>query len=145
MGRRERGDDVRIAAFEIPEVVEVAVGEDDKVAVKRTGVLVRLLLRSERILVLGLGLEDDQREALDIEQEKVDEALASLLEVVAERVQVGGLDRDAGFDADVGGTVALGKEAPARCFEQLVDLDAGCGFFFGHSGSSFSSDGGQAA
>ena len=39
--------------------------------------------------------------------------LAGLLEVVAERVQVGGLDRDAGFETDVGGLVALRKEAPA--------------------------------
>jgi hypothetical protein len=30
---RERRDDIRIAAFEIPEVMQVAVGKDDKTAV----------------------------------------------------------------------------------------------------------------
>ena len=53
------------------------------------GVLAGLLLADERILVLRLGLEDDEREALGVEQQEVDEALARLLEVVAERVQVG--------------------------------------------------------
>ena len=128
VGRRKRGDDVGVAAFEIPEVVQVAVGEDDEAAVLRARVLPGLFLRRERILILGLGLEDDEREAPGVEQEEVDEALAGLLEVVAERVEVGGLDRDAGFETDVGGLVAFGREAPAGCFEQLVDLDSGCGF-----------------
>ena len=54
--------------------------------------------------------------------------LLGLLEVVAERVQVGRLERDAGFEADVGGRVAFREETPAGRFEQLVDLDAGGGF-----------------
>ena len=48
-----------------------------------------LLLADERVLVLGFGLQDDEREALGVEQEEVDEALGGLLEVVAECVQVG--------------------------------------------------------
>ena len=75
-GRRERGDDVGIAALEIPEVVQVAVGEDDEAAVLGPGVLAGLLLADERVLVLRLGLEDDEREALGVEEEEVDEALA---------------------------------------------------------------------
>ncbi len=89
VGRRKRRDDVGVAALEIPEVVQVAVGEDDEAAVLGAGVFAGLLLADERVLVLGLGLKDDEREALRVEKQKVDEALARLLEVVAERVEVG--------------------------------------------------------
>jgi len=96
--------------------VQVAVGENDEAAILRARVLPGLLLGSERILVLGLGLENDERETLGVEQEEVDEALAGLLEVVAERVEVDGLDRDARFETDVRGLLAHGKETPAGCF-----------------------------
>jgi len=33
------------------------------------------------------------------------------------------------------------KKKPAGCFEQLVDLDAGCRFLLGHSGPLFDDDG----
>ena len=69
--------------------MQVAVGEDDEAAVLGLGVFAGLLLADERVLVLGLGFEDDEREALGVEQQEVDEALARLLEVLAERVQVG--------------------------------------------------------
>ena len=78
-----------VAAFEIPEIVQVAVREDDETAVLRLGVLAGLLLCDERILVLGFGFEDEQREAPRVEQEKIDEPLDDFLEVVAERVEVG--------------------------------------------------------
>ena len=39
---------------------------------------------------------------------------------------------------DVRGRIAFLEETPARRFEQLVDLDAGCGFLIGHSGSNLS-------
>ena len=48
----KRGDDVRVALFEVPPVVEVAVRKDDEPAVLRAGVLPRLLLADERALVL---------------------------------------------------------------------------------------------
>ena len=108
---RKRGDDVWVAAFEVPEVVQVAVGENDEAAVLGLGVFARLLFADERIFVLGLGFEDEEREALGVEQEKVDEAFCALFEVVAESVQVGGLDRDAGFKADVGGRVPPQRNA----------------------------------
>ena len=56
--------------------MQVAVGEDDEAAVLGLGVLAGLLLADERVLVLGLGFEDDEREALVVEQQEVDEALA---------------------------------------------------------------------
>ena len=141
---RKRGDDVGIAAFEIPEVVQVAVGKNDEATVLRLGVFARLLFADEWIFVFGLGFENKQRKAFGIEQEKVDKAFCALFEVGAERVQVGGLDRDAGFKANVGGAAAIRKKAPACCFEQLVDFDAGGGFLVGHS-ESYASDGGLAA
>ena len=52
--------------------------------------------------------------------------------VGAERIQVGRLDRDARFEANVRGRAAIREETPASGFEQLVDLDAGCGFLIGH-------------
>ena len=69
--------------------MQIAVGEDDEAAVLGTGVLAGLLLGNQRIFVLGLGFEDDEREALGVEQEEVDEPFLGLLEVVAERVEVG--------------------------------------------------------
>ena len=59
--------------------MQVAVGEDDEAAVLGTGVLAGLLFGDERILVLGLG----------VKEEEVDEPFFDLLDVVAERVQVG--------------------------------------------------------
>jgi len=85
---REGGDDVRVAAFEIPEIVQVAVGEDHEAAVLGTGVLAGLFLADERVLVFGLCLKDDEGKSLRIEQEEVDETLAGLLKVVAQRVQI---------------------------------------------------------
>jgi len=61
---RKRGNDVGVAPFEIPEVVQVAVGKDDEAAVLGLGVLAGLLFGDERILVLGFGFEDEEREAL---------------------------------------------------------------------------------
>ena len=89
VGCWKRGDDVRVAAFEVPEVVQVAVGEDDEAAVLGLGVFVGLLLRDERILVLRLGFEDEERKTPGVEQEKVDKPFCGLLEVVTERGQVG--------------------------------------------------------
>ena len=74
-GVGKRGDDVGVAAFEVPEVVQVAVGEDDEAAILGPGVLARLLLADERIFVFGLGFKDDEREALCVEQQEIDEAL----------------------------------------------------------------------
>lgn len=101
-GRRKRGDDVGIAAFQIPEVMQVAVREDDKAAVLRTGVSARLLLADQRIFTFGLGFQHQQRKTLGIQQQEIDEALAGGLEVVAERVQIGVFERDAGFKPDIG-------------------------------------------
>jgi len=69
--------------------VQVAIGKDDEAAVLRLGIFARLLFADERILVFGFGFENQQRKAFGIEQEKVDEAFCALLEVGAERIQVG--------------------------------------------------------
>ena len=125
---RKRGDDVRVAAFEVPEVMQFPAGEDDEAAVLGAGILASLFLADERILVLGFGLQDDEREALGVEQKEVDETSFGLFEVLAQCVQVRRLDRDARLQPNVGSRVAFRKETPASRFEQLVDLDAGCRF-----------------
>lgn len=129
---RERSDDVGIPAFQIPEVVQVAVGEDDEAAVLGTGVLAGLLLPDERVFVLRLGLEDDQREAATVEQKEINKPSRGSLEVLAEGVEIGGFDGHGRLEPDVGRCRTVREKAPARCFEQLVDLDSGCGFFPRH-------------
>ena len=134
---REGRNEVRAATLQIPEVVQVAVGKKDKTTVLGLGVFAGLFLADERILVLRLGLKDDEREAFGVEQQEVDEALARLLEVVAEGIQLGRLDRHAWLKSDVGGHNIVRKETPACRFEQFVDFDAGCGFFTCHSAPQY--------
>ena len=112
--------------------MQVAVGEDDEAAVLGLGVFAGLLLADERILALRFGLEDKKRETFRIEQQEVDKALGRLLKIVAKRVKVGRFDRHAGFKADVLGRVPLREKTPICGLKELVDLDAGCGFFVGH-------------
>lgn len=110
--RWKGGDEERVATLQIPEIVQVAVGENHEAAILRLGVLSCLLFTDEGILVLGLGFEDKERETPGIEQKKVNEPFCGLLEVVAERIQVGGLDRDAGFEANVCRFGAILEETP---------------------------------
>src|SRR5690606_33466043 len=58
--RRKRGDDVRIAPLQIPEVVEISIGENNEAAILRTGVFTSLFLADQWILVLRLGFENDK-------------------------------------------------------------------------------------
>ena len=70
-----------------------------------------------------------------------DEALLGLHDIGTQGVEIRRLDRHAGLQPDVRRLVAVWEKPPAIRIEQLVDLDAGCGFFLGHSGYSFSDDG----
>ena len=78
---------MRVASVEVPEVVQVAIRENDEAAVEGAGVLAGLLLADERLLVGRFGLEDDERKASGVEQKEVDEAFAGLLEIFAEVVR----------------------------------------------------------
>jgi len=49
------------AAFEVPEVMQVAVGKDDEAAILRLGVFTDLLFSQEWAFVLGLGFEEIAR------------------------------------------------------------------------------------
>lgn len=53
----------------------------------------------------------------------------------AHLLKVNRLELDAGFEPDVGGRVPICKESPPGRFKQLVDLDAGSGFFVWQSRS----------
>ena len=86
--RREGRNEVGVAALQVPEVVQVAVGEDHEAAVLRLGVFAGLLLADERVLVLRFALKDDEREAFGVEQQEVDEALVGPLKVVAEGIKI---------------------------------------------------------
>ena len=108
--------------------MQVAAGEDDEAAVQGPRVLAGLLLADQRVFVFGFGFQNDEREAFGIEQQEINKALAGLFEIITERVQIGRLEGDAGFQSNIRGRVAFGKETPASRFEQLIDLDAGGGF-----------------
>ena len=86
--RREGGDDIGVAAFQIPEVMQIAVRQDDEAAILGAGVFACLLLADERVLVLRLGFQDDQGEPLGVEEQEVDEPGGDFLEVITQRVQV---------------------------------------------------------
>src|SRR6185437_16248776 len=118
---RETGDDVGIAALEIPEVMQVAVRQDHEPAILGTCVTAGLFLADQRVLILRLGLEHDQRETALVQQQKIDEALAGPLEVVAERVEVGLLYGRVGFKPYVGWTLSVVEEAPTSRLKQPVD------------------------
>ena len=128
VGRREGCDDVRVAALEVPEVMEIAVREDDEAAILRVCISARLLLADQRVLVLGFRLEHDERESAFVEQQKVDEPPGCLLEVAAEGVQRGFPDGNALFELDVCWLAALWKEAPSGRLQQPVDLHPRCRF-----------------
>ena len=132
-GRRKSRDDVGIAAVKIPELVQVAVRQDDESTVLRARILSGLFLPDEWVLVLCFGLENDQGEAAGIEQEEVHEALLKLLEIAAKGFDVCWLDGYRWFEADVRRRSAFGEEAPTGCFKQLVDFDASGGFLLAQS------------
>ena len=98
------------------------VGENDEAAVLRTGVAACLLLPDQRLLLLGLGLQHQERKSPDVQKEVIYEPPAGLLEVVAQPVEVGGLDIDALLKADVGGPGRFREEAPTGPLQQPVNL-----------------------
>ena len=73
--------------------------------------------------------QNDERETLLVEKKEVDEAFFGLLKIFTEGVEVVCLQCDAGFELDVGRSVAVSEKPPAGGFEQSVDFDAGGNFF----------------
>ena len=123
--RGEAGDEVGVAAFQVPEVVQVAVGQHHEAAVQRERVLARLLPSDHRLLALRLRLQHGQRESPVVQQQKVSHPPLGPLKVVSHGVQVGRLDGHAVFQADIGWPVCVGKEAPPGFLQEGVDSDAG--------------------
>ena len=105
--------------------MKVAIRENDETAVLGTGILARLFLADERILVLGLGFQYQQRSAPGIEQKEIDEAALRTTKIIPKRIQIAGRDGNGRFEADVGGCAILREKTPARRFQQLVDFDSG--------------------
>ena len=121
--RGEGCDKVWITTVEVPEVVQISVGEDNEAAVLRTGVFPGLFLSHKRILVLGLGLQNDEREALLVQEEEIDPT-GRILEIVAQSVQILVLHDDLLFDANVARLAVFIEEPPPGRLEQFVDLDS---------------------
>ena len=109
--------------------MQVAVGKDDEPAVLRFGISARLLFAIQRIFVFGLGLKGDEGGAFLVQQQEIDEASARIFEVHAEFVDGLGCECDLGLKLNAGGAAIIGKETPARRRKQLVNFDAGGGFF----------------
>ncbi len=134
VGRGEGGDELWVALAQVPQVVQVAVAQDDEAAVLRPGVFAGLLFADERILALGLGFEHHEGKALFVEQQKVDEAFAAGFEVFAHGIDLRLGELDIRLQNHIGAAPFIVKKTPAGCFEQLVDLDPRLGFFCGHAG-----------
>ena len=67
--------------------------------------------------------------AFVVEQQEVDEAVAAGFKVVAQRVDLVLGELDVGFQHHVGFTNFRIEKALSGAFQQVVDLDAGLGFF----------------
>src|SRR3989344_7185150 len=87
-GSRELDNDRRVAALQIPKIMEIAVRENDETDILRLRVAARLLLAVERVFVFGLCFEHHVRKAISVEQEKINVAVFSLLKIVSECVNV---------------------------------------------------------
>ena len=111
--RGKRGNEVGVPALQIPEVVQIPIGEHYETAVLRTRVLPGLLLSGERIFRLRLGFQDDEGETLGVEKQEVDITLGCLLEVVSPCIQVGFSDLDTQFENDIGRLIPCIEETPA--------------------------------
>src|SRR5450756_2298695 len=129
---RETSDNRRIALLQVPEVVQVAVGQDDKAGVLRLRVSPGLLLADQGVLVLGLRLQHDKRKCMAVQQQEVDETVDGFLEVVSVRIEEGPGHLDMVLQDDVGRTVVIIDQSPACLLQKLVDLDP-CGCFFLHA------------
>ncbi len=131
--RRKAGDEVRVAVVQIPQVMQVAIAQDNEAAILRFGVFAGLLFADERVLVFGLGFEHNQREALFIKQQEVDKALAAGLVISTHGIHLCLGDLDVGLQRDVGFALWGVKKPPTSGLQQVIDLDPGLGFFGGHS------------
>src|SRR5450830_277587 len=129
---RETSDNRRIALLQVPEVVQVAVGQDDKAGVLRLKVSPSILLADQGVLVLGLRLQHDKRKCMAVQQQEVDETVDGFLEVVSVRIEEGPGHLDMVLQDDVGRTVVIIDQSPACLLQKLVDLDP-CGCFFLHA------------
>src|SRR3990170_2217704 len=114
--------------LKVPEVMHVAVGQDDKPDILRMGVFPGLFLADKRVELLRLGFKNGYREAAFIQQEVINVAVCRLLEVVAEVFKGLLLELDVCFERHVSGAGLIIKEAPASPSEKVVDQNPCFGF-----------------
>ena len=107
----EGGDEVRIAAFQVPEVMQVAVRQHDEPAIQGARIATRLLLADQRLFALRLCFQHHQREAPVVQQQKIDCPPFGSLKVVPQSVKVGRPDGDAVLQTD--GPARLRRERNA--------------------------------
>lgn len=119
----EKGDAGGVALLPVPQVMQVAIGEDDMAHILGSGVLARLLLAGQGVLVLGFGFQHAYGEILLVHEEVVNGAMFDVLVIVT---HVGQLHP--GFELDVGLAPVGIDQVPAGLFEEVVDLDARFGF-----------------
>jgi hypothetical protein len=129
---RESCNDLRIALLQVPQVMQIAVAENDEATILCLGVSPSLFFADERVFAFRLRFEHHQREALVVQQKKVNETLAAGFEVAAHGINLRFRERDIGLQHHIRAALVIVKEAPASCFKQLVDFDTGLGFFGRH-------------
>lgn len=70
--------------LQIPEVVQIAIGQDDEAHVLRSRVLAGLLLANQWIIFFGLGFQNRDGKPASVQKEIINEAVCGLFEIVAE-------------------------------------------------------------
>lgn|GEM_PF-6264771 len=113
IGIGESGDEIGAAPLQIPEVVQIAVGKDNEAAVLRARIFAGLLFANEWILVFGLCLQNDERKALFIQEEEIDEAVFGFFKILAKLADAAFGEFDVRLKLDVGLSVFIVEEPPA--------------------------------
>ena len=127
VGRRKDADNVRVAAFEVPEVVEVAIGQDNESAALWTwAYLLACSLPTKGFLSDDLASSTTSGNPRESSSRKSMKAVASLLEVLTQVFEIGRREGYALLQSNVGGLVPIWEEPPSCLLQQVVDSDARC-------------------
>jgi len=132
LGCGKLDNDVGVSPLQIPEIMQISVGEDHIPGTLGFGVAAGLFLSIQRVFALAFRLQHGYGVISAIKQKVVDEALFGFLKILAKFVKLGLGYLDVLLQLDVR-FFAFGIEKPPACFfQQFVDLDAGGCFFVVH-------------
>ncbi len=114
-------DQNRIALFQVPEVMQVAVRKNDKPDVLRISILPRLFFADQGIVFLRLSFQYGNGEITFVQKKIIDESMSGFLKVVTEAVERFLLYLDVRFKSYVGRAGLFLKKPPPRSAQKIVD------------------------